>query len=882
LKIRSTGWKGFVVAAPLVVGSGVAALWVLPKLVRERVAARVEERTGLSASVEGVSVGFGSVTLDKLCVGQKPDEPSLCARSIAIDAGPLWLALRGSRAVSNVEIEELQVRLPLHRPATQALFARLSARSGKPAGDAASGASAPSLAIKRIGVELSDADGELLSATGGRARVGQQGAELALERMHLGNVAEGAIELERVGLQVVRGAGGLSIDRADVGGARVWLGDQSASAEGPVVGDDADEEDADAQAKKAAPPSAPAPAPKRTTLRRVLSALASLKGGAPAAAATVAAATATAASAASPASTAAAASSASPALLSRLSERAVLTLQGASVYDSANQKPVLERLSATLKMQPGHTLAFAGSGGAQAGGEVRWDLVVTPERSHADGQVVVRALPLSLIAPFLPNVPWYEPEHGRVDAELVIKTDPSQGVVFNGDASLRGAAIASARIAPIPVRGIDVSLRGNGRLLPLQHRLEVDKAELAIRGASCDVHGVVEWSADHYLFDVEATLPPTPCTTAVRAVPEDMLGDMSLAEFQGKLSGHLRVKLDSRDLDKGELELSPVDRCDFVAVPAMADLRRFRVPFLHSVLEPDGTLFEMETGPGTSNWTSLEDISPYFVHAVLAHEDAGFFSHHGFSPRHIRDALVRNLKEKRYVVGASTITMQLVKNVFLHREKTLARKIQEVLLTWWIERVMEKRDILELYLNVIEYGPGVYGIRNGAKHYFNRLPSQLSPAESVFLATILPNPKRYHAYFERGALTPSWTEQMRKMLVRLRERGSYTAEATDYGLHELESFHFYPEGTIVPPRQLPGGAAPLPYLEALADEPGWGEDDEVTEPAPKPAPAPAKPALPPIKGTPVKGTPVAPKTTAPPSKGALPPMKGATTAHAVR
>ena len=125
----------------------------------------------------------------------------------------------------------------------------------------------------------------------------------------------------------------------------------------------------------------------------------------------------------------------------------------------------------------------------------------------------------------------------------------------------------------------------------------------------------------------------------------------------------------------------------------------------------------------------MEDISPYFVHAVLAHEDAGFFSHHGFSEMHIRSALIRNLQEGRYVVGASTITMQLVKNVFLHREKTLARKIQEVLLTWWIERVMPKRDILELYLNVIEYGPGIYGIRRGARHYFNRLPAQLSPAE---------------------------------------------------------------------------------------------------------------------------------------------------------
>jgi membrane peptidoglycan carboxypeptidase len=284
----------------------------------------------------------------------------------------------------------------------------------------------------------------------------------------------------------------------------------------------------------------------------------------------------------------------------------------------------------------------------------------------------------------------------------------------------------------------------------------------------------------------------------------------------------------------------------------------------------------METGPGTANWTSLEDISPYLVHAVLAHEDGGFFTHHGFSLRHIRDALVRNLKEGRYVVGASTITMQLVKNVFLHREKTLARKIQEVLLTWWIERVMEKRDIIELYLNVIEYGPSVYGIRNGAKHYFNRLPSQLSPAESVYLATILPNPKKYHSAFERGSISASWVSQMRQMLMRLKERGSYSQEATDYGLHEIEDFHFHPEGTVVPARTLPGGAAVLPYLQELSGQPGWGEDDAAFQPAPNKAPAAAT-----APGRPPATTQTAPTIPMAPGKLMQPrnPVPPARTAH---
>jgi membrane peptidoglycan carboxypeptidase len=199
---------------------------------------------------------------------------------------------------------------------------------------------------------------------------------------------------------------------------------------------------------------------------------------------------------------------------------------------------------------------------------------------------------------------------------------------------------------------------------------------------------------------------------------------------------------------------------------------------------------------------------------VLVHEDPQFFNHHGFSPLNIRNALVRDLKERRYAVGASTISMQLVKNVFLHREKTLARKIQEVLLTWWTERVMEKRDILELYLNVIEYGPSVYGIRNAAQHYWNRPPSELSPAESVFLANILPNPKHFHSYYQRNALSASWASNLRRFLQRLGERGAYDKEATDFGIEELEHFRFSRSGHAAEPRTITGSAAPLPYQQA--------------------------------------------------------------------
>ena len=174
-------------------------------------------------------------------------------------------------------------------------------------------------------------------------------------------------------------------------------------------------------------------------------------------------------------------------------------------------------------------------------------------------------------------------------------------------------------------------------------------------------------------------------------------------------------------------------------------------------------------------------------------------------------ALGKNLKAGRYVQGASTISMQLVKNLLLHREKTLARKVQEVLLTWWVEQALDKKKILELYLNVIEFGLNVYGIRHASVYYFGRLPAELSPAESVFLSLILPNPKAYSEQYERGALADVWRKRIQKRLEHLYKRGRIDAEALAYGLQELDSFQFYRGDAKLAPRTIPGHASPLPF-----------------------------------------------------------------------
>ncbi len=142
-------------------------------------------------------------------------------------------------------------------------------------------------------------------------------------------------------------------------------------------------------------------------------------------------------------------------------------------------------------------------------------------------------------------------------------------------------------------------------------------------------------------------------------------------------------------------------------------------------------------------WTPYERISPHVVRAVLVAEDIDFFSHSGFATEEIKAAL-REAAERGRLRGASTLTQQLAKNLWLAPSRTPWRKIEEAILTVQLERHLSKRRILELYLNVVEFGPGVWGIGNASRTYFGIAPSELSELEAAELAAGLPRPRTWH------------------------------------------------------------------------------------------------------------------------------------------
>ncbi len=146
--------------------------------------------------------------------------------------------------------------------------------------------------------------------------------------------------------------------------------------------------------------------------------------------------------------------------------------------------------------------------------------------------------------------------------------------------------------------------------------------------------------------------------------------------------------------------------------------------------------------PWLTRWTALENISPHLPLAVVASEDQRFPDHFGIDVTAIRKALSEDRSQLR---GGSTISQQLAKNLYLWPGRSLVRKGIEAWLTLWMELFWSKGRLLEVYLNVVEFGPGIYGVTEASEHFFGKLPTALSPYEASLLAAVLPNPKRLDA-----------------------------------------------------------------------------------------------------------------------------------------
>lgn len=186
-------------------------------------------------------------------------------------------------------------------------------------------------------------------------------------------------------------------------------------------------------------------------------------------------------------------------------------------------------------------------------------------------------------------------------------------------------------------------------------------------------------------------------------------------------------------------------------MPPVADLADRKFSATIQVRDWQGKYHPFVVGPKNRNWTPSGSIPAEMKWAVILAEDANFYKHEGFDVKAIKNAIKYDLEKKSLKRGASTITQQTAKNLFLSREKTITRKLKEIYLAYRMEQELTKGRIIELYLNVVELGPMVYGIGHGARYYFNKPASELTPRECAFLASMLPGPRvAYNPYKNLG------------------------------------------------------------------------------------------------------------------------------------
>jgi hypothetical protein len=272
-------------------------------------------------------------------------------------------------------------------------------------------------------------------------------------------------------------------------------------------------------------------------------------------------------------------------------------------------------------------------------------------------------------------------------------------------------------------------------------------------------------------------------TTALRlpaALPMAAGDALGTASFDVAVQGPLARPADLRI----------VPHLRYASTPQVAEKLSFlRRPFRFH--PPDTEGITLDVRDGAADFIRLSEVPPLFLRTLLISEDAGFYGHPGVDVAEIPHAWATNVERGTSARGASTITQQLVKNLFLSNDKSYGRKLEEAALALLVDAAVPKARILEIYLNVIEWGPNLYGLVPAARHYFGKTVAELTPREMVFLVCVIPSPVRYHQAYVAGHVGPGMDQLMANLLAKLRSVDALSDDAYFDAL--TEELRFRPE-----------------------------------------------------------------------------------------
>ena len=340
----------------------------------------------------------------------------------------------------------------------------------------------------------------------------------------------------------------------------------------------------------------------------------------------------------------------------------------------------------------------------------------------------------------------------RLDGKDFENDDTGGRLTVRGSLAARGFSLYHPKLAANEIEvqrgGIDfIATLGRGTLaLEKGSRITVNKIVLNPE--------ISVWTKPSQAINLNITSEETAANDFFNSLPTGIFDEVRGTQGTGTLRYRLSASLDMANVDSLHFDSSLRGRNFHLTRFGEEDLNKLNTPFLQTVYNDKGdSVRTFVVGPANPDFVPYNDVSPYLIHAITTAEDPRFFSHHGFMEQAFVKSAIQNIKERRFARGGSTISMQLVKNVFLTRQKTVARKVEEALMVWLIENtgLASKQRMFEVYLNIIEWGPskyrwpsgkrGVYGVKDAALFYYGKRPNELNLPESLYLASIIPKPK---------------------------------------------------------------------------------------------------------------------------------------------
>lgn len=325
----------------------------------------------------------------------------------------------------------------------------------------------------------------------------------------------------------------------------------------------------------------------------------------------------------------------------------------------------------------------------------------------------------------------------------------------NGEWSVHDLKINHWRISQqqvvLPHAFIDATIVVGDNYLELSENSEVRVKDLSVQPYFRYT------KSPHATYALRLHTPEMDAQDLFDAFPKGLFESLDGIQVSGRIQYELEAFLDSANPDSVQFSAQMREEGFEVESWGETDFTKINSVFTYTPYENDAPVRDIIVGPANPDYVRLHEISPHLRNAVLTTEDPSFFSHNGFVEEAFRSSIAINYKEKAFKRGGSTISMQLVKNIYLNRNKTMVRKVEEIIIVWLLEstRAVSKERMYEVYLNIIEWGLNVYGISEAARYYFGKRPADLTVGESIYLASIVPRPKTgLYGFMYDGRLKP--------------------------------------------------------------------------------------------------------------------------------